>query len=894
MTDYSEFRIRIEPGPSTGSYRVQASGLGGDGKGEFKSPFSDESLENFILKVGRTRRGVRRIASPEWESAKTFGGRLFSAVMQGRVLELYRGALIEAQTTKKSLRVTLALSDVPELAEIPWEYLYDAPNFLSISTSTPVVRYLDVPKPQRPLQIELPIRILAVVSAPSDAEELKTDVEKANLETALKPLIDAKAVAIDWLEEATLLALAKKLRPDSYHILHFIGHGGFDNASDEGALLFEDDAGRGRIVSGEQLATVLHDKTSLRLVFLNSCEGARTSRKDPFSGVAASLVQREVPAVIGMQFEITDRAAIIFAGEFYTMLAEGQPVDVAVTQARLTVFADQNDVEWGTPVLFMRVADGQLFDVAHATALPRADAEVLPPKVVDPGAGVPPVQVPVPTPAATAVPTKPEVSPPAPAVVAAATELQPAAPREDVMRTSAAADPAAERARLAAEETDRIELQRLVAPPRSVPAAPAEHAWTAPLPSRVPWRKVAVGVVVAVAILTVIGLLLPSPSTGSISVSVNGTEQTGLLSVIGSGFEPRENVDLYLDGVNAATVVAGSDGSFNTQLFVGTRQSGKVSAVGRTSSHQANSDFLVSFVAASSPADPSGPTPTGVEPTVLAGPISPGILFYSNAEPGSSETDYELYVIDPVTGAEQQLTRNQDTDDTFPTWSPDYAQIAFSRVVDGTRDIFILDGTSERQLTSGGTDDWFPAWSRDGWIAFVRQVPGETDSTIWLIRSDGSDEHQILSGGRLRTPAWTVDGKTLALTTNLFRSDFDVTAVEADGTGRRQVSVGSTSDRNPTWSADGRTILFVHDRKETGDADNDLYLLNVAKKKVSKQLTNNNVQDGNPVWSSDGTQIAFYRATADGYHIWVMDANGTNPHDLMPERPGRNLDPNWR
>ena len=183
---------------------------------------------------------------------------------------------------------------------------------------------------------------------------------------------------------ATLPALTKKLQPDTFHILHFIGHGGFDARAAEGALLFEDDAGRGRPISGEQLATILHDKASLRLVFLNSCEGARTSLKDPFSGVAASLIEREIPAVIAMQFEITDRAAIIFAGEFYAMLAEGQPVDASVTQARLLVFADDNDVEWGTPVLFLRVEDGVLFDVADASALPRVTVEDLPPKVSDP------------------------------------------------------------------------------------------------------------------------------------------------------------------------------------------------------------------------------------------------------------------------------------------------------------------------------------------------------------------------------------------------------------------------------------------------------------------------------------------------------------------------------
>ena len=397
MTTYAEFRLRLEradravPGVA---YRVEASGLGGEAQGQLSLPFSPTELENFILKVGRTRRGVRRIELPEMELAKTFGGRLFSAVMVGRVGELYRAAFAEARAAGSGLRLTLSLTDAPELAAVPWEYLYDEPAFLSISTWTPVVRYLDLPKPRRALEVQLPLRILGIVGTPWDAETLNTAVEQGRLEDALRPLIDAGAVTLDWLEEVNLLALARKLRPDTYHVLHFIGHGGFDDASGEGAVLFEDSAGRGRLVSGDQLGTVLADKVSLRLVVLNSCEGARTSLDDPFSGVAASLVRREIPAVIGMQFEITDRAAVLFAGEFYAMLAAGRSVDSAVTEARLAIFADQNDVEWGTPVLFMRVADGQLFSIANAPPARHVDPEILPPKpvpaAIDPGVPVPP------------------------------------------------------------------------------------------------------------------------------------------------------------------------------------------------------------------------------------------------------------------------------------------------------------------------------------------------------------------------------------------------------------------------------------------------------------------------------------------------------------------------
>ncbi|MCB0088393.1 MAG: SUMF1/EgtB/PvdO family nonheme iron enzyme, partial [Caldilineaceae bacterium] len=91
--------------------------------------------------------------------------------------------------------------------------------------------------------------------------------------------------------------------------------------------------------------------------------GARTSREDPLSGVAQHLVQQGIPAVIAMQFEITDQAAITLSHEFYTALADGYPVDGALAEARKAIYAMGNDIEWGTPVLYMRARDGVLFEV---------------------------------------------------------------------------------------------------------------------------------------------------------------------------------------------------------------------------------------------------------------------------------------------------------------------------------------------------------------------------------------------------------------------------------------------------------------------------------------------------------------------------------------------------
>jgi hypothetical protein len=377
MPTYAELRLRIDRGVAQGSYRIVATGPAGEALGRFKLPFADIELENFILKIGSTRRGRRRIDSPEMELAKTFGTKLFGALFEGDVRELYRSSIAESRADGRGLRVTLSLTGAPELLQVPWEYMYDHPSFLSISTWTPIVRYLDLPKPRRPLQIDLPLRILGLVSAPSDFEAIDAAQERAKLESALAPLTDAGAIAIDWLEEASLRALQRQLRKADYHVFHYIGHGGYDNDADDGVLLFEDEHGRGQRVSGVQLGRMLADEVSLRLAVLNSCEGGRSSLQDPFSGVATSLIEFEIPAVIGMQFEITDRAAIVFGGEFYSALADGLAVDAAVAEARKAIYADQNDVEWGTPVLFMRVADGKLFDVkAHAPVRPVGQAEV--------------------------------------------------------------------------------------------------------------------------------------------------------------------------------------------------------------------------------------------------------------------------------------------------------------------------------------------------------------------------------------------------------------------------------------------------------------------------------------------------------------------------------------
>ena len=231
------------------------------------------------------------------------------------------------------------------------------------------MRYLELPERIRPLAVKPPLRVMVMISSPSDYPPLDVDREWAKLKESLSDLEQRGVVALERLEETTLAALQRRLRKGEYHIFHFIGHGGFDEQAQDGMLLLEDETKQGRPVRGEYLGTLLHDERTLRLAILNACEGARTSRADPFAGTAQSLVQQGIPAVIAMQFAITDEAAITLAHEFYGALADGYPVDAALTEARKAIFAHGNDVEWGTPVLYLRSPDGRIFDVERVVGV---------------------------------------------------------------------------------------------------------------------------------------------------------------------------------------------------------------------------------------------------------------------------------------------------------------------------------------------------------------------------------------------------------------------------------------------------------------------------------------------------------------------------------------------
>jgi len=343
----------------------------GDGQSvTFSRLLSDLELENFVLKVGRFRSRTRRIEAAPVAAAKEVGGRLFDAVFAGATAECLRRCLDRAREQQAVLRIRLRLSGCPELADLPWELLYDRHDdwFLALSGRTPIVRYVQLPDPPRAIPVTLPLRVLVIRSEPADYPALDLAAEWEQVGDSLSELVDAGELTFTELAAPTLSELRRALLRDTFHVLHYMGHGGFDSQRG-GVLLFTDRAGRGVPVTGADLGVMLHDHTSLRLAVLNACEAGRTDPADPFAGVADTLVRRGIPAVVAMQFEVSDDAAVEFAPALYGALAAGRSIDAAVAEARKAMYT-VSPLEWATPVLYLRAEDAHLFDITQRAPQP--------------------------------------------------------------------------------------------------------------------------------------------------------------------------------------------------------------------------------------------------------------------------------------------------------------------------------------------------------------------------------------------------------------------------------------------------------------------------------------------------------------------------------------------
>jgi hypothetical protein len=307
-------------------------------------------------------------ADSELPTPQEVGRTLFAALLTGEVAKRYAQARAGAQASKgkEGLRILLSYNaNDPHLAPVialPWELLAepDGGEFLAQALGSPVSRYPLIEGPPLRPRFGPALRILVVRSAPANLPALDLEGELRQIwASRTRPEIE-----IAVLDHPSLAELRRRLREEPWQILHFMGHGGFDAATGDGVLCFETADGRSEPIPASLLGPHLRDTGDLRLVVLNACStGAVPHRagQTPYTALPPALLRAGVPAVLAMRVPVSDRGAVAFSATFYERLAGGDRIDAAVVEGRLALLReDPRSQEWATPILYIRVPDGDV------------------------------------------------------------------------------------------------------------------------------------------------------------------------------------------------------------------------------------------------------------------------------------------------------------------------------------------------------------------------------------------------------------------------------------------------------------------------------------------------------------------------------------------------------
>lgn len=275
------------------------------------------------------------------------------------------------RTPDMRLRVRLIFSEkARELARWPWEFLYiPDPNiehgFFFTGERTQLILTRFVPEKghvQNLTPEHQPLRILVVLSEPDDLDILNKK-ELEDVIRTIEALDSPDRVKVTRLINPTFDKLQAAIADEQTglpHILHFIGHG------EEGKIALVKDSTdvdydlkkkgqQHRWINSEDMKALFITHKP-RLIFLHACQGA-ASALEVFKNTARELVYADIPAVVAMQYEISNADAGIFARQFYKQIGEGREIDEAVKAGRLALgssYPPWTHRRFGTPVVYLQ------------------------------------------------------------------------------------------------------------------------------------------------------------------------------------------------------------------------------------------------------------------------------------------------------------------------------------------------------------------------------------------------------------------------------------------------------------------------------------------------------------------------------------------------------------
>ena len=292
------------------------------------------------------------IENNDIESAKKYGDFLWNILFPEKISRHFERCMgiIQATSVFKKIRIRLSIEN-QALIQVPWELARypETGDYLAISSNIILSRYIHRLGRLGLARDFKSLTSLGVLIAEPDA------LSKVNAQYELKELKEIENNPMNIIEiiPGTSENLRKSLEQHPIDILHYIGHGGFSN--DEGYLILESSDNQYDKYSSDQVANILSLADSIQIIILNSCKGAKSSSYANFSGVAIRLIQKSIPAVVAMQYNISNQSAIIFSKVFYQAITNGFSIEYSVQKGRQAIFNDIGDSkkDFITPCLFL-------------------------------------------------------------------------------------------------------------------------------------------------------------------------------------------------------------------------------------------------------------------------------------------------------------------------------------------------------------------------------------------------------------------------------------------------------------------------------------------------------------------------------------------------------------
>lgn len=259
-----------------------------------------------------------------------------------------------------------------------------------------------------------------------------------------------------------------------------------------------------------------------------------------------------------------------------------------------------------------------------------------------------------------------------------------------------------------------------------------------------------------------------------------------------------------------------------------------------------------------------------------------------------------LYVV-AADGTAPRLVARPDefTRAADPAWSPDGRRIAFTAYDTTGREPLIrivpADGGPSIAVAAGIA----PTWSRDGGkLAYVASGKadyatdwerlGRNDERIESVRLEGPDAGRIEILANGLWPQYAPDDDRLAFSARN-ESNWDVQVRSADGMRRVRLTDDPALDTYPVWSADGRTIVFLSDRRNRWD----LYQVSSDHREEPERITDHPSREQHANLSPDGGKVAFNDVLfRSGGRILVLNVASGVARPLLDPAVG-DRDPAW-